>query len=472
MKKLLALLLSVVMLLSVLPMAGAASFADSAEVTNFNTEAVDVMSDLKIIAGFPEGDFQPNETLTRAQAAKILCCIVLGTKAAEELAPAGPTFSDVPAWHWANKYIEFCASRDIVAGEGDGEFDPNGTLSGTAFGKMLLVAIGENGEDFTGDNWEDAVKEKVHEKHLDYGVAVSEEGITRQDAAHLALNAMFCGERIDPADTLAYKAFKVTRTSAGNNPDRYNRPYIKYYSMDSDAYWAGNAKIINASPVFTQKTAAIKGGDLVEALGETEINGDRIIQFINGAKQKKLATTNLKEGSTKTFSNTVNGVETEVYYLADADMFTIVQRYQFAAKISAVTPAVLNEDGSVATPGKVFFENGWSCESNEFTEEDIGSYACIYGFAPTTASRPDHAVEAYKGKIVSGKLAKYDVKKGATIGKKTYKYSSRYGAGANAKTYLEDGGAVGDEVNILLSNDNFIMAIWKQPAAAAAPAEK
>ena len=78
MKKLLALALCAVMLLSAIPFAGAASFKDSAKITIMNTEAVDVMSDLKIITGFPDGAFKPDDILTRAQAAKILCCVALG----------------------------------------------------------------------------------------------------------------------------------------------------------------------------------------------------------------------------------------------------------------------------------------------------------------------------------------------------------------------------------------------------------
>ena len=101
---------------------------------------------------------------------------------------------------------------------------------------------------------------------------------------------------------------------------------------------------------------------------------------------------------------------------------------------------------------------------------DLDEVCVTRATGDVAATKPTKAVEAYKGTIVSGKLAKFDAKKGATIGKKTYKYSSRYGAGSTPKTYLEDGGAVGDEVNILLSNDNFMLAIWKKPAAAPAPA--
>ena len=466
MKRLLALALTVLMLLSAIPVAGAASFKDAADITFTNKEAVDIMSDLKVFSGFPEGDFQPKELLTRAQAAKILCCLALGNTAADALPAGGSTFSDVPASHWANKYVEYCASKGIVSGVGSGKFDPNGKLVGLAFGKMLLVALGEDAAQFTGDAWAENVTTKLHEKHLDYGVTVDDKEITRQTACRLALNTLFCGEKDDVEATLAYKSFGVVRASAGNNDAQFCRPITKYTANDGDAYWEGTEKMVTASPVIFKKSGAMKGGDIVKTLGVTDIEGAQLIHFRNGTKAKALKTTVLHEGNTKTHSYTGTGVQTELYYAADTDKYTVVQLWQYAEKITAVTPAVIAADGTVETPGTVTFENGWTCESNEFKESDVGNYACVYAFGNRSIHKPTKAIEAYPGKIVSGKLAAYVLKKGKSqgvkIGKKTYKFAGRYGDDSNAKKYLENGGAVGDEVNVLLSNDNFVMAVWKK----------
>ena len=466
MKKLLALLLAALMLLSVVPMAGAASFKVSADVTFTNVEAVDILSDLKVFSGFPEGDFKPNDSLTRAQAAKILCCILLGNEGAEALAPAGPTFSDVPAYHWANKYVEQCASRGVVSGVGGGKFDPSGKLTCHAFGKMLLVALGEDAEQFTGDAWTENVSTRLRERRLDYGVTIDEKEISRQAACRLALNTMFSGEKEDVEATLAYKCFGVVRASAGNNDDEFRRPIIKYTANDGDTYWSGTEKMVTASPAIFKKSGKITGGDLVKILGETEIEPARFVQFHNGTKRNPLKETGMKVDSKTTVSYTGAGVQTEIYYAFDTDKFTAVQLWQYAEKITAVTPAVIAADGTVETPGSVTFENGWSCASNEFKESDVGNYACVYAFGTRSIHKPTKALKAYPGTIVSGKLADYVLKKGKSqgvkIGKKTYKFSGRYGDDSNAKKYLENGGAVGDEVNVLLSNDNFVLAVWKK----------
>ncbi len=51
-------------------------------------------------------------------------------------------FSDVAADRWSAGYIGYCVQQGILAGTGNGKFDPEGELTGLAFAKMLLVALG------------------------------------------------------------------------------------------------------------------------------------------------------------------------------------------------------------------------------------------------------------------------------------------------------------------------------------------
>ena len=61
-------------------------------------------------------------------------------------------FTDVPAW--AEGYVNLCSSLGIVAGVGDGKFDPNATVTTAQAVLMLCRALGyfQNAADF-GDNW-------------------------------------------------------------------------------------------------------------------------------------------------------------------------------------------------------------------------------------------------------------------------------------------------------------------------------
>ena len=462
MKKIFALLLCAVMLLSMIPMAGAAEFKDSKDVSFMTKEAVDVMSDLKIITGFPEGTFKPNDTLTRAQAAKILCCVALGTKNAEALAAGGSTFSDVPASHWANKFVAYCASKGIVSGVGNGKFNPDGKLTGYAFGKMLLGALGADVSALTGADWDKNTRAMMAEKHLEYGVSVSNKDLSRQDACRLALNALFNGEGTDPEGTLAYKSFGVMRASAGTDAKYYRRPIANYISGEEDAYWKGTEKKITRSPDYFVKSGAIKGDDLVKALGVTDINVTQLNAVRNGVGGKIAdKNDNLHEGNTKNYYLSGNGCRLEVYYAADTDKWTIVHLFYFPMKISAVTEASFYADGAVETPGSVTFENGWTIASDEFKASDVGNYGLVYGTGKKSMNEIVKGVEAFRGTVVSGKLTKYNKKTGLSVDGKEYKFPSFLGKEALAKKYVDNGGAVGDEVKVLISDDGYAIMVWQ-----------
>ena len=144
MKKFLSLALALVMSLSLLTVASAAEYKDLTDKSEITySEAVAVLNKLGIISGYEDGSFKPDTALNRAQAAKIICVMLLGKDASDALSLKS-NFTDVSGW--AESYIAYCASQGIVAGVGDGKFDPNGKLTGYQFAKMLLVALGYDAE--------------------------------------------------------------------------------------------------------------------------------------------------------------------------------------------------------------------------------------------------------------------------------------------------------------------------------------
>ena len=71
-KKVLALVLAFAMAFTMMATAGAA-YTDSADIQA--TEAVDMLSTLGIMAGDPDGSFRPNDTITRAEACRMIYSI-------------------------------------------------------------------------------------------------------------------------------------------------------------------------------------------------------------------------------------------------------------------------------------------------------------------------------------------------------------------------------------------------------------
>ncbi len=141
MKKFLSLVLALVMTMSLVTVtAGAKDFTDSSKIKY--AEDVDVMSEAKVIDGYTDGAFNPSTTLTRGAAAKIICNLILGPTAASALVADAAPYKDVPTNHTFAGYIAYCQKTGIISGYADGTFKPANSLTGYAFMKMLLGALG------------------------------------------------------------------------------------------------------------------------------------------------------------------------------------------------------------------------------------------------------------------------------------------------------------------------------------------
>ena len=194
MKKFLSLALALVMTMSLVTIsAGAKDFTDNSKITY--SDAVDVMSAIKVVDGYAEGDFRPANTLTRGAAAKIICNMILGPTTAGALPTSVAPFKDVPAGSTFAGYIAYCSQQKIINGYADGTFRPSGTLNGYAFMKMLLGALGYDGsiEGFTGANWSVNVAKLAMGIGLDDGLTDGFNGskaVTREEACLYAFNTL------------------------------------------------------------------------------------------------------------------------------------------------------------------------------------------------------------------------------------------------------------------------------------------
>ena len=190
-KKILALVLALVLSLSLVTIASGADFNDADEIEL--TEAVDVMTTIGVLEGHNTGDFAPQGTLTREQAAKIITYMLLGENA-ERLSVSSTSFSDVAADRWSAADIEYCTTLGIIAGNGDGTFGPTKALTGYAFAKMLLTALGykADAENLTGTGWTVNVSRLALQIGLDDGIEgiTWSDPLTREQAAQMALNAI------------------------------------------------------------------------------------------------------------------------------------------------------------------------------------------------------------------------------------------------------------------------------------------
>ncbi|QKS72400.1 S-layer homology domain-containing protein [Paenalkalicoccus suaedae] len=119
--------------LSLPPATGTTHFSD-VDKTSFAYDAIQRARSATIIEGFPNGTFQPNESLTRGQMAIMLA-------RAYSLEATDAAFIDVPSNHYAKGAIDQLAGSLITNGYPDGTFRPNTTVTRGEFAVMLIRAI-------------------------------------------------------------------------------------------------------------------------------------------------------------------------------------------------------------------------------------------------------------------------------------------------------------------------------------------
>ena len=222
MKKFLSLVLALVMTMSLVTVsAGAKDFTDNSKI-NYK-EAVDVMSAAKVIDGYAEGDFRPANTLTRGAAAKIICNLILGPTTAEALVADAAPYKDVPTTNVFAGYIAYCAKEGLISGYADGTFRPAATLSGYAFMKMLLGALGYDAttEGYIGNNWSINVAKRALNVGLDDDLKGDFNGVkavNREEACLYAFNTLKATMvEYDNSNSITVNGITITNKSAAKD---------------------------------------------------------------------------------------------------------------------------------------------------------------------------------------------------------------------------------------------------------------
>ena len=236
MKKFLSLVLALAMTMSLVTVsAGAKDFTDNSKIEY--KEAVDVVSALGIVEGYEDGAFNPQNTLTRGAAAKIICNLILGTTTASALRADTAPYSDVPTTNTFAGYIAYCQKEGIISGYADGTFKPAATLTGYAFMKMLLGALGYDSdiEGYTGANWSIAVGKRALGIGLEDGndEFVGVNAVTREEACLYAFNTLKATMvEYDAKTTVSVEGAQVT--VGGSEAKNVKQDGYKSYTGDSD----------------------------------------------------------------------------------------------------------------------------------------------------------------------------------------------------------------------------------------------
>ncbi|MDI6868847.1 MAG: S-layer homology domain-containing protein [Coprothermobacterota bacterium] len=96
------------------------------------------LAETRIIIGYPDNLFRPENSLTRAEFSKM---ILLSSGLSAE-SPSGSVFMDVPTSHWACGYIESAFKHGLMIGYPDGSFRPEGKIT---IAEVLTVLVRAKG---------------------------------------------------------------------------------------------------------------------------------------------------------------------------------------------------------------------------------------------------------------------------------------------------------------------------------------
>jgi len=122
-----------------------------------NFTAIKYLKEKEIIAGYNDGSFQPDKTVTRVEALKML---ELGLGVDCTYSPV-PTFPDTSSDAWYADFVGCAVFQKIVAGYPDGSFGPANNVNRAEYLKVLLgsakVTPGKTSQapyrDVSADDW-------------------------------------------------------------------------------------------------------------------------------------------------------------------------------------------------------------------------------------------------------------------------------------------------------------------------------
>ena len=195
MKKLTAIIISIVMIIQTLPVLAYTPTSEFSDLTGFEYFADEVkeMSEKGIIKGYEDGSFGSDRLIERSEMAAFICRMLGKENEKSELTQ---TFTDVPDDFWAADNIKVAAGLGIIQGDGDGLFRPDDNILFEEAVKMIVAAAGLKDEAEEKGGWpEGYVKVANFYNLLTKNIKNYGEYVTRADVVTTIYNAIHKDER-------------------------------------------------------------------------------------------------------------------------------------------------------------------------------------------------------------------------------------------------------------------------------------
>ena len=510
MKKFLSLVLALVMTMSLVTVsAGAVDFTDDSDIDY--KEAVDVISALGIVDGYSDDSFRPDGSLTRGAAAKIICNLILGPTTASALSATTAPFKDVPTTNTFAGYITYCSQQGIISGYGDGTFRPSGTLTGNAFMKMLLGALGYDSsiEGYSGANWQVNVIKQAVGIGLDDGndEFVGSQAVTRQEAALYSFNMLKSTMvEYDQTSTIVVGDITINTASTRDEVANSNRddntikqdgkmqfaekyfPRLTRTAADTDAFgrpaneWKYRSEVIgkyadDTNLIATYEGTKVEKGELYSLVGSSVVNGiddgkSTLTVWVDGEEVSSPAVADYfvrnstGAAGTKNAVNrgdnvgiTGNGVLTEVY-MDDDNNVTVVLVNTYLVKATADYNTT-RESLSI----EVLDEINTNSDANAITVPAMGTtidnddvYVANFkedDYILVTWSDMEDAIQSAElAEVVTGEVSEYTETKNVFLDGTKYEYNKLVGTNESSVHYT-----IGEDAKVVLDAYGYIIYV-------------
>ena len=412
MKKLLAMVLALVMTLSLAVSANA--FKDDKSISDDYAEAVAVLNGMGVFKGYPDGSFQPEGNITRAEVATIIYRIYTADVAKNDKSGMYATynkFTDMAGAGWAQGYIGYCANAALVKGYPDGTFKPSGKVTGYEVLAMILRAVGyDKNNEFSGADWALHVAQTAQQlgvldnvaKTTDLNAPASRElvaellfqGIQKAQVTYTPAFGYVTDKVISTkTNSLGEKNFKLASAAAS---DKWGRPATKW------TYTTGDKSTLVVAKADASYTTKVDECDIAKDLGITKSKAIEAA-YIDGDSQT--VTTNVvttdRNGAIDPKNTTslvgAQGRLTEAYDMGSAG-YRFVEINTYLAKVTKVTAASTDRNGHVTDATvdlKVYQVNDTGIDKAGVEAEGftVGQYVLVT-MTVDTASPVVQAVEA------------------------------------------------------------------------------
>ena len=378
-KRALSLALATVMTLGLMVVGtGAVGYDDVADTDN--VEAIEVLQAVGIMTGDENGNFNPDNTVTRNEMAVIMSQLLnLDYNYYRGTNP----FTDVPSW--AAPYVAACAAEGVTSGVGGGLYNGEGNVTAAQAALMILKALGyfQYEADFEGD-WQIAtIRQASYINLFDNIDASAEEALTRNQIAQLVLNGLksnmveFTGNvgatigdvvighntqytaRTNAAQK--YNSIDVGTTNIAANDQYYVQLGEELYDGDlelsNDAIddfgrpsrlWSYDGDEIGTYAkvelLREEYTVGVSGQDMYNLLGNAVVKDDdySLVVYVDGWEYdvvnnnyNNFTKENFTRNNKATMDYTGKGVLTQVYVDTQAEEITVAIINTYLAKASS-----------------------------------------------------------------------------------------------------------------------------------------